>query len=311
MPVRLLVAFDGSDAAEAAVATAGALFGEARGQVLTVFDPPMGYAQVLRFGFGLDAQTMQRGVETLRREVEDAAHETAERGVAAAAAVGLTLEPKTGPADLGAWRAILSTADEIDADVIACGSRGQGGVARSLLGSISSGVLHHASRPVLVVPHAPAELDGPALIAYDGSPDAKAAIARSGSLLRGRRATIVNVWRSPIQHTLSGRVLTGAPMSELREFASDYEAMFADAAGALVEEGVALARDAGFDASGKPLESGAGTWRALGQAAGQHGAAVIVAGSTGRGAVASAVLGSVSSGLVHNAETPTLVIPGG
>ena len=311
MPVRLLAAFDGSEAAEAALTTAGALFGDASGEVLTVFDPPMGYEQVQRFSFGFDAHTLQRGVETLRREAEDAARETAERGAAAAAAVGLILEPKTAPADLGAWRAILSTADEVDADVIVCGSRGQGGVARSLVGSTSSGVLHHASRPVLVVPQMPADLHGPALIAYDGSPTAKTAIARSGSLLRGRRATIVNVWTSPIRHTLSGRALAGAPMSELREFTSDYEAIFADAAGALVEDGVALARDAGFDAAGQAVESGAGTWRAIGEAAEEHGAAIIVAGSRGRSAVASTMLGSVSSGLVHNAKTPTLVIPSG
>jgi nucleotide-binding universal stress UspA family protein len=37
-------------------------------------------------------------------------------------------------------------------------------------------------------------------------------------------------------------------------------------------------------------------------------ATVIVAGSRGRGGLASTILGSVSSGLVHNAETPVLVV---
>jgi len=32
------------------------------------------------------------------------------------------------------------------------------------------------------------------LIAYDGSDDAKAAIARAGQLMRGARATILTVW---------------------------------------------------------------------------------------------------------------------
>jgi nucleotide-binding universal stress UspA family protein len=35
---------------------------------------------------------------------------------------------------------------------------------------------------------------------------------------------------------------------------------------------------------------------------------VIVAGSRGRGALGSTVLGSVSAGLVHNAELPILII---
>ena len=36
---------------------------------------------------------------------------------------------------------------------------------------------------------------------------------------------------------------------------------------------------------------------------------MIVVGSRGRGAIASTVLGSVSSGLVHNADVPVLVVP--
>jgi nucleotide-binding universal stress UspA family protein len=48
---------------------------------------------------------------------------------------------------------IISHADSIDADLIVVGSRGQHEVAGSLLGSVSSGVLHKAPRPVLVVRH--------------------------------------------------------------------------------------------------------------------------------------------------------------
>jgi len=203
---------------------------------------------------------------------------------------------------------ILAEADEIDAEVIVCGSRGRGAVARSLLGSTSTRVLHHASRPVLVVPADPGASEGPAVIAYDGSDGARAAIAAAGRLLPRRRTVVVHVWNSPMRNTLSGRALARAPLPELREFSAEYEPFFAAAAGAVVEEGVGLARKAGLEASGEAIESGSGAWRALAEVAIDRGVAVIVAGSRGRGGLASTILGSVSSGLVHNAETPALIV---
>jgi nucleotide-binding universal stress UspA family protein len=310
MPIRVLIAYDGSPAADAAVVTAGSLFKGSRGRVLTLFNQTMGYEQVRRYGFGVDDTTLRQNIETLAAEARESGLEIATQGAVAGEKAGLTLEPIAMPSGISPWPPILSAADEIDAHVIVCGSRGRGGVARSLLGSTSSSVLSHSTLPVLVVPKAPADFDGPVLIAYDGSPDARAAIARAGRLLSGRRAVIVNVWTSPVRHTLTGRALGGAPMKEFRAFIADDDGMFAEASDSEVTEGVALARDAGFDVSGESLESSGSTWHALADAAERHGAALIVAGSRGRGRVASALLGSVSAGLVHNAETPTLVIRG-
>jgi nucleotide-binding universal stress UspA family protein len=47
---------------------------------------------------------------------------------------------------------ILAVAGEIDADVIVLGTRGRGAVKSLVLGSVSNAVLHHADRPVLVIP---------------------------------------------------------------------------------------------------------------------------------------------------------------
>ncbi len=55
------------------------------------------------------------------------------------------------------------------------------------------------------------------------------------------------------------------------------------------------------------MESGRGVWRAIAALADERGAAAIAVGSRGRGAMKAAVLGSVSSGLVHNARRPVLV----
>ena len=51
------------------------------------------------------------------------------------------------------WRAICDVAGEIDAVTIVLGARGLSRVGSLLLGSVSSAVLVHAKRPVLVVPH--------------------------------------------------------------------------------------------------------------------------------------------------------------
>ena len=47
---------------------------------------------------------------------------------------------------------ILEEADDIDADMIICGSHGYGMMYNIFIGSISKEVLKHSSRPVLIIP---------------------------------------------------------------------------------------------------------------------------------------------------------------
>jgi nucleotide-binding universal stress UspA family protein len=63
----------------------------------------------------------------------------------------------------------------------------------------------------------------------------------------------------------------------------------------------------GLEADGDAVE-GSSAWRVLAATAETRDAAVVDAGSQGHGAVASVLLGSVSAGLVHHAERPTLIV---
>jgi len=90
--------------------------------------------------------------------LEQAALDTTSDGVQRATAAGFVAQPRIVEWQDDIAAAILAVADDIDADVIVLGTRGLGNVKSLILGSVSKAVVHHADRPVLVIPsRAPAE----------------------------------------------------------------------------------------------------------------------------------------------------------
>ena len=91
----------------------------------------------------------------------------------------------------------------------------------------------------------------------------------------------------------------------------------ARAAQATADEGAKLARSAGFDARpearrvlARAAEREVATiWRSVLDVADEVDASVVVLGSRGRSGVRSALLGSVSYGVVHHSRRPLLVVP--
>jgi nucleotide-binding universal stress UspA family protein len=85
--------------------------------------------------------------------LDDVAHEAGEKVLQE----GLMLAKKAGfkvsgqLAEGRPWRAIVDVADNIDAGIIVLGARGLSATSSLLLGSVTMGVIHHTSLPVLVV----------------------------------------------------------------------------------------------------------------------------------------------------------------
>jgi nucleotide-binding universal stress UspA family protein len=307
--MQLLIAFDGSAAAQAAVRAAGALFPGARATVLTIHERALSPMTTFRVGGALlSPELVERSLTELERELVADAEAAAADGVRLAQAAGLTAEPKVAAGQQQPWGLILAAAAEAGADVVVCGTRGHGTVARSVLGSTSSSLLHHAELAVLVVPEGDVLPEGPVLVAYDGSPAADEALAVAGRLLPGGPALVVHAWESPLRHSLSGRALSGVPVTEIHEFTADFETYIREMAEATVADGVERARQAGLEVSGEAVESSSAVWRVLIGTAETRHATVMVAGSQGHGRVATVLLGSVSAGLAHHAERPVLII---
>ncbi len=82
--------------------------------------------------------------------VAEVARDKAEHGTQLARAVGFIATPRVARGK--AWEAICEVAGELDAEPIVVGSRGLGRAQSALLGSVSSSVIAHAKRAVLVGP---------------------------------------------------------------------------------------------------------------------------------------------------------------
>ena len=148
--MSLLICYDGSPDARAAIQRAGALFPGRSAVVFTVWE---GFSEVLARSAG-GLVTASLDFESIDRASEQAALERAEEGVGLARAAGLEARAEAAERELATWETIIDAAARLDAEAIVMGSRGLTGLKSVLLGSVSHGVLQHADRPVIVVPAA-------------------------------------------------------------------------------------------------------------------------------------------------------------
>ncbi len=145
----ILIAYDGSDGAKAAIAEAGTVLDGGAAQVVTVWQSTAAAAPAGLIA--IPAGVAHKAYEELDRESERQAQALAEQGVALAEAAGFDATPHPVATRANTWSTLVRLAEAERAAVVVIGSRGHSGIKSALLGSVSHGVANHCPCPVLLV----------------------------------------------------------------------------------------------------------------------------------------------------------------
>lgn len=150
--MMILICYDGSADARAAIDRAGQLMPGSEATVLVIWETLV--ETMTRHGsLGVGgAMVGVYGDDGTDSALQKAALDTATDGAQRATAAGLVAQPRIVGRHDDIAADILAVADDADADVIVLGTRGLGSVKSLMLGSVSHAVLHHADRPVMIIP---------------------------------------------------------------------------------------------------------------------------------------------------------------
>jgi nucleotide-binding universal stress UspA family protein len=285
MSLTLIVGFDASAAAAAAVRCAMRLARTADADILaaTVYEPAPRIAAKgasARATAGLDEAIREAAERTLSQL--DAPDTVLRRIVPAASAA----------------HGLHELAEQEEAALIAVGATHHGRAGRVLMGSVGHRLLHGAPCPVLVVPADADERIGTIAVAYDGGEESKAALAMAADLAGrlGARLRLVTAV-PPMGITDLGGALT---TYELERITTEERRRALDTAITGLPEGLEADAQVVVGPAGPAI-----TAATFGEAD------LLVAGSRGYGPLRSVLVGSVSGHLADHASCPVLVVPRG
>lgn len=292
-PTRVLLATDGSREAELAAKTAVGLAQKTGSQlhVVHVLLWPLHTDDPSSFGPEVRGR-LERGARAKLDELVG--------GIEASGA-----EVKGSHLALGRPDAeIIDRAEEIGAGLIVVGSRGLGTIRRALTGSVSDSVVHHAHCPVIVVRGEPVEFPTRILVATDGSEEANLAASTAVGLATSTGSELHLIY---VGHMANVFYDTGGAMVLEPELQREMEERAEATTGARLEELAQEVREAGGEIAGAHARVGYPDAQIVGLA-GRLGAGLIVIGSRGLGPLRRALMGSVSSNVVHHAHCPVMVV---
>jgi nucleotide-binding universal stress UspA family protein len=283
--LRVLVATDGSDEAQAAIATARQFPWPDRSRLRVVIarNPRAAHRRSILLA-------------AADRSAEDAAAR-ARRALSRRwpdVEVAIIDEPPV--------KAILAEASRFEADVIVLGWRGHGRVRQLLMGSVSRGVVRGAKSPVLVVRQAARVVR--IVVGYDASTTATRALAFVERLAPPRNGKVILVSAMQLRSAPSGRRLPGA--ATIAEEIRRANAATGRAAMQQLARAAQRLTRSGWDTStllvrGTPLRH---LFRAV-EIAGAH---LLVIGARGTTGVRYLLLGSVAEGALDRSSVPVLLV---
>jgi nucleotide-binding universal stress UspA family protein len=144
----------------------------------------------------------------------------------------------------------------------------------------------------------------PVLFCYDGSDGSKTALSAAAGLIKPAEAVVLVVWMpAAVQLARAGSFVVAVP----NEGEVDEEE--AAIAQRIADEGAAAARARGYDATARVAQGNESVVKTIDEVAQEIDAGLIVCGQRGRGAVGSALLGSVSHALATHTKRPVLIAP--
>ncbi|WP_049563410.1 universal stress protein [Nonomuraea sp. SBT364] len=185
--------------------------------------------------------------------------------------------------------------ESVTADCVVLGSRGLGGFKGLLIGSVSVGVAGHAACPVVIVRGSSGAQHGRVVVGDDGSRCAEVALAYAAEQARARGVPlqVTYAWQMAVTPSLP------VAYCAMLEKSSEQELRMAAERLAAWREKYPDVEIVGEQVVGHPAE-------ALIKA-GQT-ADLAVVGTRGLGGFASAILGSVSRTVLHQATCPVAVV---